>query len=119
VILFALTAWAPTGEDVKLPSGREIRILGVAKVYFSNGEAALMLRYQTAIPLDDVGTLQSEASEVWERFRIDIEKSGYTIGIVSANERHENLAVTPSRTFNFVYKKSTSGEWSALRRQKH
>jgi len=39
---------ADTGYTVhRLPSGREVKVLGVTEMFFSKGDPALMLKYRT------------------------------------------------------------------------
>jgi hypothetical protein len=107
-----LAGCEPAGQDVKLPSGRQIRILGVGKMYFSNDATALMLKYQTAIPLDDARALEDEVNEIWERFRFDVEKAQLTVGIVSAQERSRGFIITFNRVRNFAFRKCpANGQW--------
>lgn len=70
----------------KLPSGNSIEVLGVTAMHFSNGPPALMLKYQTAISIQDTAALRKEAGEVWDRFRPDVEQKGFKNAILSAND---------------------------------
>jgi len=36
----------------RLPSGREVKVWGVTKMFFSKGDPALMLKYRTDLRLD-------------------------------------------------------------------
>jgi len=51
----------------RLPSGREVKVLGVTKMFFSKGDPALMLKYRTDLRLDDQEQLLKEVEEVWRR----------------------------------------------------
>ena len=95
-----------------LPSGKQVKVVGVGKIFFSNDKPALMLTYQTDLSIDDKQALSNEADEIWDTFRIDVDKAGLSTGIVSANEQKKGFIVTTSRGFNFVYKKSPDGQWA-------
>lgn len=45
----------------KLPSGKEIKILNIGKMHFTNDIPALVLRYQTDIIITDTDSLRKEA----------------------------------------------------------
>jgi hypothetical protein len=98
-----------------LASGRKIRILSIGKMHFSQGPTALMLKYQTATPIDDLPALQAEADEIWERFRFDVEKAQLTVGLLNANEPPKGFIISTSRAFTFVFKKSSDGRWSKMK----
>jgi len=103
------------GQVHTLPSGRQIMVLGVGKMFFTkDNQTALMLKYQTHLSLDDKPALEKEADEIWSSFRINVEQAGLSTGIVSANEKPAGFIVTHSRGFNFVYTKSANGQWSRL-----
>jgi len=51
----------------RLPSGREVKVLGVTEMFFSKGDPALMLKYRTDLRLDDQEQLLKEVEEVWRR----------------------------------------------------
>jgi hypothetical protein len=104
----------PAQQTVTLPSGKQVKVLGVGKVMFSNDAPALMLKYETDIPIDDKERLSQEADEIWKSFRDDVEKAQLTSAILSANEPSKGLVVTTSRGFNFVYKRGADGTWSRL-----
>src|SRR5216683_2010353 len=77
----------PPGSTVmKLKSGKEVIVLNVGKISFSNDPPALMLKYQTELSIDDKELLRKEVEEIWEQFQMDVEKEGLGQAIVSANE---------------------------------
>jgi hypothetical protein len=117
LVLVALTltacgASAPTAvQVVTLPSGRHVKVLGVGKIAFSSGDTALMLKYETDVPLDDRARLSAEADDIWSSFRADVEKAGLSAGIVSANEHPTGGLITSNRGYNFVCTRGASGTW--------
>jgi hypothetical protein len=104
----------PVQQIVTLPTGKQITVIGVGKIAFSNDAPALMLKYQTDLSLDDTQKLSQEADEIWATFHIDVEKAQLTTGIISANERTSGIVVTKNRGFNFVYKRGSEGAWSRI-----
>jgi len=108
----ALTANAVAGQAT-LGSGKTVEILSMGPMMFGDGQKALMLKYQTALPIDDVVALRKEADEVWDRFVVDVEKAGYDQAIISANEPAQGTLVTHNKSYNFIYEKK-DGSWRTL-----
>ncbi len=77
----------PPYQERTLPSGQTVKVLGVGKMFFTKGDAALMVKYQTDLSLDDQGALHREVLAIWDVFRQDVEQAGLKGAIVSANER--------------------------------
>ncbi len=96
----------------ELPSGKQLKIISVGKMFSSNSDPALILKYQTDLPIADKAALEKEVDEIWPSFQIDVEKAGLTTGVISANEKQVGFIITTSRSQNFVYKKSITGQWS-------
>ena len=107
---------ADTGYTVhRLPSGREVKVLGVSKMFFSKGDPALMLKYRTDLRLEDQEQLRKEVEEVWQAFRVDVEQAGLKAAIISVHEPPKRvLIVTTNKSFNFVIQKSAAGNWEFL-----
>lgn len=101
----------PQYQVQRLPSGKELKVLGVGKMFFSGGPPALMLKYRTDLDLDDRSALEREVDEIWQHFRIDVERAGLTSAIISAEDAPKGFIVTSNRSFNFVYRKSADGAW--------
>ena len=63
MVLLALSGCGATdtGYTVhKLPSGREVKVIGITQMLFTKGDPALMLKYQTALRLEDRDQLVSQ-----------------------------------------------------------
>lgn len=112
IALAACGAHEPTHQLVTLTSGKQVKVLGVGKMWFANDTPALMLKYQTDISPDDKASLGKEVDEIWASFRADVEKAQLTNGIVSANEKPTGFIVTKSRAHNFVFRRGADGQWS-------
>jgi len=99
----------------RLPSGREVKVLGVSKMFFSKGDPALMLKYRTDLRLEDQEQLRKEVEEVWQAFRVDVEQAGLKAAIISVHEPPKRvLIVSTNKSFNFVIQKSAAGNWEFL-----
>ncbi len=103
---------SPTIE--RLPSGKEIKVLGMGKMFFAkHNVTALMLRYETKLNIDNIELLRKEAEEIWPIFRVNAEKSGLSTTVISANEipKKKLLVLSQNRAFNFVISKEENGPW--------
>ncbi|TMB17094.1 MAG: hypothetical protein E6J59_17465 [Deltaproteobacteria bacterium] len=87
-------------------------MLGVGKMFFTKGDAALILKYQTDLNLDDQAALHREVLAIWDVFRQDVERAGLKGAIVSANERPlSHLFWSSNISFNFVFNRVEDGTW--------
>ena len=100
--------------EVRLQSGKMIKVLGTGTLYFSQDEPALMLKYQTDYNLEDKASLQKEIEEIWATFRADAERANVKNAVIAANEAPQGRFITTNRNFNFVFKKSADGIWKQL-----
>jgi hypothetical protein len=102
----------------RLPSGEEIRVLGIGKVNFSQSGPALMLKYQTDLNMDDADAVHAEAERIWAEFRKDAERAQVQSAIISANSPPSGGGViTHTRTYNFVFERSAGADWREIRRE--
>ena len=103
------------GYTVKLPSGREVKVIGITKMFFTKGDPALVLKYRTDLKLEDHEQLRKEVEEVWQAFRVDVERAGLKAAVISVQETSKRmLIVTTSKGYDFVVKKSDAGAWEFL-----
>ena len=97
--------------SLTLPSGKQVHLMAVAQMTFPNGETALVLRYQTDLPIDDLPALRKEADEIWPWFQGDVERAKMKNGIVSAQERGLGSFFHIARNQNFVFERDAQGRW--------
>jgi hypothetical protein len=103
------------GKPFTLPSGRVIRVLGVAPLHYTNGNRpSLMFQYQTDLKISDTQELVKEADDIWSVLRFDAERDSFTSAIVSAREVPHGLLFKKSSGYNFVYEKRSDGLWHRL-----
>jgi hypothetical protein len=109
---------APLHVDqmLRLPDGREVKVLSVSRVEYSKGVMALMVRYQTTLSVDERKALSDEVDEVWRFAEKDVEHLGYSEAILSSNEVPRGIFITASRMLDFIYEKGPDGKWARLNR---
>jgi hypothetical protein len=101
----------PQYTEVRLPSGKVVKVLGTGMLHFSQDDPALMLKYQTERSLDEKVALQQEVNEIWANFRFDADRANVKNAVIAANEPPQGRFITSNRSFNFVFKKSPDGVW--------
>ena len=99
---------------VTLPSGYRLNLIQVGPIYSTTTHKllALMVSYQTSIPLVDIAALGTEADGIFKYVRTDAEREGYSAVVLSATEPATGFGITQSSGYRFVYHRSTSGAWS-------
>jgi hypothetical protein len=101
----------PQYEAQTLPSGRKVKILGVVNMNFGDQDQALMLKYYTDAAISDRTALQTEAEDIWQSFKVEVERAGLKTAILSANEIPHGI-ISKTSGFNFVFKKGEGGDWA-------
>jgi len=101
--------------------GREVTVLGLMmlRVATNPSERILLLNYQTNINLTDVPALHKEALSVWEKFRPEVERLGYTEAALKANAAPTGFLIHFNKQYGFFFVKR-NGRWvdtSTERRQ--
>jgi hypothetical protein len=102
----------PQYRIVTLPSGKQVKTLGVGQINFPQSGPALMLRYISDVPISDTLALGREADEIWTGFRIDVENARLNSAILSANSPPSGGLVSRSQGYNFVFQRGPDGRWS-------
>lgn len=127
VLLFSLLTFAPVGctspvnagssnnkAVLQLGKGREVKVLGLMMLRVANNpsERILLLNYQTNITLDDkdVPALHKEALSVWDKFRPEAERLGYTEAALKANAAPTGFLVHFNKQYGFFFVKR-KGRW--------
>lgn len=114
VFLAACTASRPNYKLVNLPSGKQVKVLGVVPIHFSASPPALMLQYQTDYKISDKAELRQEVDEIWSFFKTDAERGNFTSAVISANEVPHGFIVKNGSAYNFVFNKNADGTWQCL-----
>ena len=101
-------------KKITLPSGKEIIIEAVGKIYYRKSEPGIMLKYSTNLDLENVELLQNEVNEIWSLFRKEADESGLDSVVISANSPPVGkFFIGVRQTRNFAFLKSEDGFWSA------
>src|ERR1700682_6012915 len=114
LLFVACRAPEPPLHMVKLPSGRMLKVISVTKVQYAKGSPALMLKYQTDLPMTDETALEREAKEIWPNFMIDVEHEKLPNAILSATSHPTGVFAPHSTSYNFVLQKGANGLWQRL-----
>jgi hypothetical protein len=100
-----------------LPSGEQIKVLGVGRINLPASGPALMLKYQTDLNMSDTAALHAEAERIWQEFRKDAEQAQVASAILSANSPPSGGMVSHGHAYNFVYEKAAEGTWRELQKR--
>ncbi len=107
----------PVQGVATLPSGEKIKVLSMGPWFFSEGDPALRLTYETNLSMDDKMALEKEIAELWISFRKQAERSGYKNIILSASEPAGPGVITRTRLYSAVYQRKADGTWSKLEKK--
>ncbi|HZR18472.1 MAG TPA: hypothetical protein VFE51_14360 [Verrucomicrobiae bacterium] len=91
---------------------------GVHKMDFPNGDSALVLEYETSVPISSTAALRKEVDWIWEAFRLDVENAKLTNGVIRATHPEGTGLVTQSKGYGFVFTKRDDGKWHCLEDEK-
>ncbi len=95
-----------------LPSGKQIAILALGPAAADGGKTkAIMLRYRTTKSTSDREALSKEADDVWDLFKIDADRSGFSTAVISA-EVAPRVPSGQKETVNFILTKDSAGNWN-------
>ena len=109
---------AQNSKSYKLPSGKQIKVNSVGKMNFPNGESALVMNYETEIPIEDKEPLRKEVNEIWSVFQKDVEKAEVKAGVIRATHYEGSGLVRNGNGYGFVYVKGDDGKWHLLEDEK-
>jgi len=90
----------------------------IHKMDFPNGDSALVMEYQTDIPIDKMEALRSEVDWIWEAFAVDVENARLKTGVIRAVHPNGTGLVTTSKGYGFVFVKRDDGKWHCLEDEK-
>jgi hypothetical protein len=96
---------------IRLPSGKEIKFMGIYKVVVKHDSPALAFRYETNIPIDNMAELKKEAEEIWKYFKIDVEKAKHDWAVIRAEFPRKGFIVTTNRSYGFIIEKDGNDKW--------
>ena len=85
---------------------------------FTNGDSALVMEYQTDIPMDKMVALRSEVDWIWDAFVVDVENARLKTGVIRAVHSNGTGIVSTSKGYGFVFVKRDDGKWHCLQDEK-
>jgi hypothetical protein len=98
----------------KLASGKQITVTGVGRIDFPNSDSALVMNYETEIPIEDKVALRKEVDEIWNVFQKDVEAAQLKAGVIRATHVEGTGFVKSGKGYGFVFAKRDDGRWHAL-----
>lgn len=101
-----------------LPSGKQLKVVGIIPMHFANGSDALILNCETDVSIDDKTALRKQADEIWGRFRKNVEDARMTNGVIRVTHPEGSGIITHSQGFGFVFEKRADGQWHCLQDEK-
>jgi hypothetical protein len=105
---------AQNSKTDRVPSGKQIKVNNVEKMNFPNGDAALVMNYETEIPIENKEALRKEVDEIWSVFQKDVEKAEVKSGVIRATHYEGSGMVRSGKGYGFVYVKGDDGNWHLL-----
>lgn len=81
---------------------------------FPNSRSALVMNYQTDIPIDDRVALRKEVDEIWGVFQRDVEAANLKGGVIRATHLEGSGLVRNGKGYGFVFVKREDGKWYCL-----
>jgi hypothetical protein len=109
LIVAMASLWTPViaSEFRVLPSGKRIEILSLGLLQATDC-LALVLKYRTQMPIEDILSLVREAEEIWPIFRVDVEKGRYKCAVIGAHGPEKAVVgtlITQNQSHQIVYMK--------------
>ena len=101
----------PQTTPHKLSSGKVIKVSGEGKTNFSNGGTALVLNYETDIPISDSEKLGKEIDEIWVDFQNEAEQAQVNSCVIRATHYEGNSMMRSGSGYGFIFEKRADGKW--------
>jgi hypothetical protein len=101
----------PATKNVRLPSGKQIRVRSVGPILFTQAPPGLALSYETDLRVSDREALRREAIEIWQSFRVDADRAKVQSAVIMAYEKPTGFIIMHSQSYNFVFARANDGSW--------
>lgn len=98
---------------VDLGAGRSVRLLALARTG-PESEPALLLRYETDLPMRSGAAIRAEATQVWDRLRGQIGAEGARAAVLQATGSVEGWVFPFASSRKFAWTRRVAGEWTPL-----
>jgi hypothetical protein len=96
---------------VDLGPGRSVRLLALAQTG-PESDPAVLLRYETDLPLGDAAATRAEAAKVWDKLRGQIESDGARAAVLQATGSVEGWVFPFASSRKFAWVRGRDGQWS-------
>lgn len=114
LVAFALYACSspkpPEVENVPLPSGMTVKMLGLGPAPAWEGKQPLGMRYQPGVSMDDSTALHKEALEIWRFFRFQADAKNDQSAVLTAQENARRIDFRFKRIGGTWYEVDASGK---------
>jgi hypothetical protein len=111
---FALVACSgskpPEIENVALPSGQTVKMIGVGTAPVWHGIQPIGLRYEPNASMDDAAALHAEALGIWRFFRFQAEGKKYEAAVLTAQANGRTSDVRFQRVNGTWYEVDANGK---------
>ena len=108
------TATAPSlsvGRPVPLRTTDLVKVQGGYYVEFPNGPPAVVIEYETNIPMSNMNALTAEADKLIKVFQADLQTAGVSTAVLRAIHFDNSGSVRNGNGYGFIYVKNTAGLW--------
>jgi hypothetical protein len=102
----------------KLPSGKQLKLIGITKTEIGDTGPTLEFNYETAIAMADTKALREEVDDIWKTFRKDVEKANLHRALIRPTHIEGDAAVKSGAFLTFVFKKQDDGKWICVEDRK-
>ena len=96
-----------------LTSGRRVKLLEERRTTSERSEPALMLAYQTDVPLTDTVGLRAEAAAIWRDYESRADTAGVRSVSLVANAPPAGSRLVTLITRSYYFDKDAAGNWQA------
>lgn len=100
------------------PSGNQIKITNISRVDFPESGPALVMYYETNIPIENMKEIRNEVDEIWEVFRKDVEEASVKGAAIRAVHNENDGLIRNGKGYGFVFLKRDDGKWFCTQDEK-
>jgi hypothetical protein len=94
-----------------LPSGIRIKITNISPFNFPETGPALVMYYETNIPIENLNEVRKEVDEIWQIFREDAEAAKVKTAAIRAVHNETEGFIKNGKGYGFVFLKRDDGTW--------
>ena len=106
-----------TGYPVAVKGVYPVKVNGIFRVTFPNGSTALVMNYETNIPIEKMQALEVEVAGVWQIFQNQAEEAGISSAVIRAAHYEGTGAVREGNGYGFLFERDSAGQWQRMTKQ--